>query len=124
MTSQHVSPTIKRMSYAVLWSEGESPTHVGKLELRDQSLVLEGLNGAGRIQRELAIGDIMALRIGRSRSERLGGRPVLALQLADGRTVRLATLGGAGALHEVADHISGVDYSRDSTAGTRPPASR
>jgi hypothetical protein len=111
------------MSYAVVWSEDGGASHVGKLELRDDSLVLDGLNGVGRIQRELAIGDVMSLRIARSRGERLGGRPALVLQLAQGGTVRLATL-AVGALHEVVDHISGPDLSRPRVAGTNPLASR
>jgi hypothetical protein len=112
------------MSYAVVWSEEGSAVHVGKLELRDRSLVLDGLNGSGRIQRELGIGDVMSLHIGRSRGERLGGRPVLVLQLTHGGTLRLATLAGVGALHEIVDHISWPDHSRRGVAGTRPLASR
>jgi len=112
------------MSYAVLWSEQEGPAHAGKLELSAGSLVLDGVNGSGRIRCDLPIGDIMALRIGRSRSERLGGRPALVLQLTRDRVVRLATLAGIGALHEVVDHISGRDHSRRGVAGTRPLASR
>ena len=112
------------MSYAVVWSEEESAVHAGKLELRDRSLVLDGLNGSGRIQRELPIGDVMSLRIGRSRGERLSGRPALMLQLTRSRTVRLATLAGVGALYEIVDHISGPDRRRDRIAGTRSPESR
>ncbi len=97
------APTITDMSYAVVWSEADSAARVGKLELHDGSLVLDGANGLDRIP----VSDIVALRIGRSRSERLGGRPVLELQLVRARILRLATLSGIGALHEIADHIAG-----------------
>ena len=112
------------MSYAVLWSEQEGPAHAGKLELGASSLVVDGLNGSGRIRREFSIGDVMSFRIGRGRGERLGGRPALMLQLTQGRTLRLATLAGAGVLHEVVDHISGRDHSRTGAVGIRPLASR
>ena len=112
------------MSYAVLWSEQEGPAHAGKLELSAGSLVLDGVNGSGRIRREFSIGDVMSLRIGRARGERLGGRPALMLQLTEGRTLRLATLAGVGALHEVVDHISGRDHRRNGVTGMRPLASR
>lgn len=121
--SQHV-PTIPGMSYAVLWNEEGSPTHAGKLELRDRLLVLDGVNGTGPIRREVEIGDIESLRIARSRGERLGGRPALVLQLTRGRALRLATFAGVGALHEVVDHICGPDHARDRFAGTRPLGSR
>jgi hypothetical protein len=118
------SSTIPVMSYAVVWSEEGSAARVGKLELHDRSLVLDGLNGAGRIRRELAIADVVSLRIGRSRGERLGGRPALVLHLAQGWTVRLATLAGVGALHEIVDHIGGRDQSPTGVTGMRPLASR
>ena len=69
--------------------------------------MLQGMNGSGRIRREFPIGDVMSLRVGRSRGERLGGRPALVLQLTRERLVRLATLSASGALHEIADHIVG-----------------
>jgi len=124
MPSPSGAPTISSMNYAILWSEELSATHAGKLELRDTSLVLNGVNGSGPIRRELEIGDIRSLRIGRGRGERLGGRPALVLQLLQGGTVRLATLAGVGALHEIVDHISGRDHSRTGVTGMRPLASR
>jgi hypothetical protein len=112
------------MSYAVLWSEQEGPAHAGKLELCPGSLVLHGLNGSGRIRREFSLDDVVSLRIGRGRGERLGGRPVVMLQLTEGRTLRLATLSGAGALHEIVDHVSGRDHSRHGVTGMHSSPSR
>jgi len=124
MPSATAMPTMRSMSYAVLWTEKDGPPHAGKLELRTGSLVLHGMNGSGRITREFPIGDVMSLRIGRGWGERLGGRPALLLQLSQERSVRIATLAGVGALHEVVDHISGRDHSRNGFTGTRPQSSR
>ncbi len=92
------------MSYAVLWSDNGGPTMAGKLELRERDLVLDGANGHG-VRITLAFVDIASARIGRSPGERLQGRPVLVLDDATGRRLRVATLSGVGALHEVADVV-------------------
>jgi hypothetical protein len=92
------------MSYAVLWSEGEGPTLAGKLELVDDAIELEGRNGSV-VRLTLPLAEIASIRIGRTPAERLRGRPVLLLDVRDGAQVRVATLTGAGALHELADSL-------------------
>ncbi len=112
------------MSYAVLWSEQEGLAHAGKLEVRDRSLVLDGADGSGRVRRELPLAEIRSVRIARGLGERLGGRPALVLQLTPDRMIRIATLSGAGALHEIVDHVSKGRSGRCGVAGMRPLASR
>jgi hypothetical protein len=92
------------MSYAVLWSENGGPTLAGKLELRDRLVLLEGANGDPD-RRQLDLHSIASLRIGRSRIERLQGRPVLVFEDGDGNQVRVTTLSGAGVFYELADLI-------------------
>jgi hypothetical protein len=94
------------MSYAVLWNEDESPTHAGKLELGDESLLFDGLNGSSRVRREVPVAEVVSARIARGRGERIGGRPALVLARSGGRVLRLASLSGAGALHEVIDFVN------------------
>jgi hypothetical protein len=92
------------MSYAVLWSENGGPMLAGKLELLDRVVLLEGANGD--IHRcSLDLRTIGSFRIGRSRIERLQGRPVLVLEDGKGYRVRVTTLSGVGALYELADLI-------------------
>jgi hypothetical protein len=94
------------MSYAVLWNEDEGPTLAGKLELIDDAIRLEGTNGHA-VRLSLPLGAVTAAHIGRTPTERLQGRPVLVIELRGGRRVRVATLSGAGALHELADAVGG-----------------
>ena len=89
-----------RRSYAVVWSDGDAVVsgrlepHADRFELRGRdervSIPFSGLAGAS---------------IGRRQADRLRGLPVLALQKSDGTTVRVASLEGAGALHELAHFV-------------------
>ena len=93
-----------RMSHPVLWSEDDGRIVAGKLELVDGVIRLEGMNGHV-VNLSLPLQAIAAARIGRAKAERLQGRPVLMLQFRGGRRIRITTLSGAGALHELADAI-------------------
>lgn len=92
------------MSYAVLWSQGDGPTMAGKLELADDAILLEGQNGRV-VHVSLPLAAVASARIGRTGVERLHGRPVLLIDMRCGQRIRVATLAGAGALHELADAV-------------------
>ena len=92
------------VNYAVLWSKDDGPTMAGKLELLGDVIQLDGRNG--RVVRlSLPLEAIASARIGRALVERLHGRPVLMLDVRGGGQIRVATLAGAGALHELADSL-------------------
>jgi hypothetical protein len=105
-----------RMSYAVLWSEDGGPTRVGKLELCDHALFLDGTNGDSRPS-TLVLDEIASVRIARGRGDRLQGRPVLILERNGRGAVRVATLSGVGALHELAELVGARD-AHAAAAGT------
>jgi hypothetical protein len=102
------------VNYAILWSEAGGPVIAGKVELRDGSLIFDGTNGTRR-RFAIALADVVSVRIARGPGDRLQGRPVLLLDTSQG-DVRVATLNGTGALHELADLIQpgriGVEASR------------
>ena len=94
-------------SYAVLWSERKEGVDVGRLELDTCGLRFEGarvVGGAPRTHR-LYYEDIEAMRVGREPSERLAGRPSLVVDRYTGSPVRIGSIEGIGALHELVERL-------------------
>lgn len=83
--------------YAVAWRHGVEGTSSGGLHADREGLHLHGRTEALHIP----FLDMIGLSIERGRLERLRGLPTIALLLARGETVRIASLEGAGALHEI-----------------------
>ena len=86
--------------YAVLWC-GSDEVESGRLEPHADSFDLRGRNGGLSV----AFADVTASAIARGADERLRGLPVLALLLRGGASLRIASLEGAGALHELAELV-------------------
>ncbi len=87
-------------SYAVVWSSA-GVVASGRLELLADGLALRGRDG----DLVVALADVGAAVIARGRDERVRGLPALALGLRGGPPLRIASLEGAGALHELASHL-------------------
>jgi hypothetical protein len=85
-------------AYAVAWRRGDEVTVSGALRAGREGLHLLGRSGAV----DIPFAAIARLSIERSRIQRLRGLPAISLALAHGETVRIASLEGAGALHEIA----------------------
>lgn len=85
-----------KQTYAVVWSENGSACS-GRLDSLPDRFEL-----AGRGQRlSIPFDELVAASIVRGRGDRLRGLPVLEL-VRDGRLpIRIASLEGAGALHEL-----------------------
>jgi hypothetical protein len=94
-------------SYAVLWSEPRRAVEAGKLELEPEALRFEGARGrlGARVHR-VYYDDIDGVRIGHDVRERLGGRPALVLELAEGGPLRIGTVNGVGTVAELADQLT------------------
>ncbi|HEX5468710.1 MAG TPA: hypothetical protein VFW80_06660 [Gaiellaceae bacterium] len=90
-------------TYAIAWRDGDGPTQVGKLELRDDGIHLEGGSVGGRLfATTLRYRDISGLRMARTgRAERLNGRPTLLLQRAGRSSLRIASVEGLGSTTEI-----------------------
>jgi hypothetical protein len=88
-------------SFAVLWSESDTPARAGKLQLEPSGLTFEGPHFDHRVYYE----DIEAVHVARNPSERLAGRPALVVDLAVGGPLRIGSLEGVGVLTELAERL-------------------
>jgi hypothetical protein len=89
-----------KRTYAVVWSD-DGVTGSGCLALSHDRVELHGR------ERRLSIpfAEVTGASIARNGSDRLCGLPVLALTRRSAEPVRIASLEGAGALHELAARV-------------------
>jgi hypothetical protein len=87
-------------SYAVLWSEDGCDVLAGKLELAP-----DGLSFGGRHRHAVAYADIDAVRVARRAADRVRGAATLVLELAGGSVLRIGSVGGAGIVSELGEHL-------------------
>jgi hypothetical protein len=90
-----------RPSYAVVWQRQGEEVASGGLRYEEHGLHFDGRQSAF----DIAFASVLDLSIQRGRAERLRGLPVITLHLMDGETVRVASLEGIGALHELARRL-------------------
>jgi hypothetical protein len=89
-------------SYAVMWSNGDTePTRVGKLEVRDEYFALHGGTGQREVREHVAYPEVKAVH-----RKRLGSAPALKINRSCGPPLLLASIGGVGLLHEIADALT------------------
>jgi hypothetical protein len=87
-------------SYAVVWSSGEE-IGSGRLDPFPDRLDLWGRDHSLSIP----FSELLGAAIARGQGDRLRGLPVLVLRRTVGAPVRIASFGGAGVLHELAQHV-------------------
>jgi hypothetical protein len=94
-------PRKRERSYAVVWSD-DVTSGSGRLEVLRDRFELYGRD------RRLSIlfSELTAAAINRGARDRLRGLPVLTLTTRSGAPLRIASLEGAGALHELAARIA------------------
>jgi hypothetical protein len=91
-------------TYAVSWRDGEREARSGRLELG-----LDGLSFSnGSPAETVRYADLRGVHVGRSASDRISGRPTLVLQRRMGDTIRIAAVGQAGIITELAEHLSSL----------------
>ena len=99
-------------SYAAVWREPGSDIAHGKLVLDHDALRLEGMTGDGLVsRRRIEYEEIRGVRIGRTPTERLNGRPTLVLERASAPPLQLGVL-GAGMLFELSDVLAALALER------------
>jgi len=91
-------------TYAVSWCRDAGDAHSGRLELAPGRLAFA--NGA--TAETIAYADLRSVRVGRSSADRISGRPTLVLELRSGETIRIAGVGQAGIISELAEHLSSL----------------
>jgi hypothetical protein len=89
-----------KRSYAVVWNDGRG-VESGRLEPLADRFELRGRDTG----RAVLFTDLVSAAIGRRVADRVRGLPVLLLRPRRGDPVRIASLEGAGVLHELAQHV-------------------
>jgi hypothetical protein len=89
-------------TYAVSWSNGDGTPHAGRLELASDGLVLAN----GTALEVVEYGELRDVHVGRSAADRIGGRAPLVLERRSGEVIRVAGVGQAGIISELAEHLS------------------
>lgn len=101
MTTATVSIT-----YAVVWREGDGPLCRGRLELGEAAIRLFGLSRDGTPETlEVSAESVQAVRIGRARPERIGGRPAVVVQRDGAAELLISDAAAIGTLHELAGRL-------------------
>jgi hypothetical protein len=93
-------------SYGVVWREGALPLASGKLELRVDALHLDGMAGGQPVSRDLAYDSLVAVRVGRSATERISGRRSLLLERRSGSPIAIASVSQPGVVAEIAERLA------------------
>jgi len=94
-----------KVSYAVVWSEGDGPTVSGRLELHPRSVVLDGAVESRPVVRTIPFSTLTAIRVGHAPEDRVADQPSLVLERCDGPTVRVTSVAQPGIVSELARHV-------------------
>jgi hypothetical protein len=89
--------------YAAVWQEG-GPPMAGRVLVDGSAIDFDGAGRGRHASRHIPYTTIASSRLGRAPTDRVGGRPALVLELADGEVIRIATP-EVGALYELAEAI-------------------
>jgi len=91
-------------TYGVVWREGSGAPATGKLELLPRALRLEGRDGS----QEIAYEDVAAIRIGRSREERINGGPAVVVERRSGERIIISTVAQPSLIGEIAERLAAL----------------
>lgn len=111
-------------SYAVVWNEKLGPPASGRLEIGAQSLLLDGARGGVPVACEIPLAELETVRIGRSPTERLDGRPTLVLRARHGTTLHVAAVSQPGLVVELAERLSSLRVEPRPSDARATPAPR
>jgi hypothetical protein len=93
------------LSLPVIWVEDGEKPQAGRLDLFADRLHLDGGFRETRRTRDMPLGDLTSVRIGRSDGERINGRQALVLAFVSGATLSLAAFAAPGTLLELAHRL-------------------
>jgi hypothetical protein len=94
-------------TYAVVWRSDDSRRRVGKLTIEPDGVRLDGGEpGVDSVHESYDAEEISSVGLARATGTRLDGRPTVAIGLVDGHEVRLASVVGPGAVHEIARRLA------------------
>jgi hypothetical protein len=115
MLQAHPTGTLRAVSatYAVNWEEHPGERCSGKLELRSRSLHLDGLDDGRPRTTAVPYRDISAVRVARSSTDRLRGRPTLVLDRRGRPPIRIAGVAQSGIVSELAERLAAVNLGEE-----------
>ena len=93
-------------TYAVTWQQGGQGTSYGCLELLSDQLRLNGYDGADPAGETVPYSDLIAVRVGRTASDRLSGRQTLVLERRGGLPIHIASVVHPGVVSELAELLT------------------
>jgi hypothetical protein len=91
-----------RETYAVTWRHGEGEARSGRLELTRDGLAFAN----GSTVETVAYRELRGVHVGRSLSDRISDRQTLVLERRAGEPIRIAGVGQAGIISELAEHLA------------------
>ena len=95
-----------RITYGVVWREGDGPLARGRLELLPRAVRLDGVAGSIPVAREIPYDELEAVRVGRSGPDRLNGHPSLVLEPRHGEPIVVAAVAQAGVVAELTERLA------------------
>jgi hypothetical protein len=102
-----------RTSYGVVWREGEGGLARGKLELLPRVVRLDGVLGDDPVTSEIPYEYLAEIRIGRSATERIDGRPSLVLVPRAGSSLAIASVAQSGVIAEIAERLAALQLGTE-----------
>lgn len=106
-----------QVSYGVVWRVGTLPLASGKLELLPSALRLDGMANSRPTAREIPYESLAGVRVGRSPSDRIDGRPSLVLDRRTGQSITIASVAQPGVIAEIAERLAALQLG--AAAGRR-----
>ena len=97
-----------RVNYAVVWCEGQFPQGIGKLELLQRALRLDGVSNGSPAVIDIPYEDLSGVRVGHARDDRVAERSALLLERRSGPTVRVASFGHPNLISEIAERVASL----------------
>lgn len=94
---------MRSTGYAAVWQDGGTAM-AGRVVVDASALDFEGAGRGRHASRHIPYTTIASARLGRGPGDRVGGRPALVVELADGEVIRIATP-ELGALYELAEAV-------------------
>jgi hypothetical protein len=100
-------------SYPAIWTEPEAgeKTVTGTLTVSREGVLLDGGTRRLPVRRSIPLGDVASVHVGRSRAERLDGRPAIVVERRDAPVLLLRPL-GLGLLTELAERLAQLCANR------------
>ena len=97
--------------YGVVWREGSYPLATGMLELGPRGLRFEGLVDSEPATQTIPYEDLAGVRVGRSQSERIDGRPTVIVERRGGLPVTLTTVAQPSLVGEIVERLASLQLA-------------